>query len=325
MQHELRVEVAPPWPFRLARRLGERPDAAARRVGPAAAAPRRRAGPRRRDPARARPRDLRRARGVGARRDVGDPADALRHRRRRRPAPVPRRLPRRPGDRPRGARAPRTCASAARRCRGRRSLAAICEQLIEFERAVADPAPADRRATASRCAAHRAARRCPPPAAVAALAPARARRARPRAGAGAHAAPRGRRGRRRPASTCSRTTRCRAGAGCARSRASARGRSRCSPASARATTTAWPRATSASSSSSAASRTGNPRARADEAEVRAFFAPYGEWKALAGAHLVARRRAAGCRLSPAPARRADRAPRRPGTRSSSPARRSAAR
>ncbi len=70
-------------------------------------------------------------------------------------------------------------------------------------------------------------------------------------------------------------------------------------------------------------RTGDPRARADEAEVRAFFAPYGAWKALAGAHLV--RAAAGGLLSPAPARRADRAPRRPGTRSSSPARRSAAR
>ena len=31
--------------------------------------------------------------------------------------------------------------------------------------------------------------------------------------------------------------------------------------------------------------TGNPRARADEAEVRAFFAPYGEWKGLAGEYL----------------------------------------
>jgi DNA-3-methyladenine glycosylase II len=32
--------------------------------------------------------------------------------------------------------------------------------------------------------------------------------------------------------------------------------------------------------------TGNPRARADEAEVRAFFERYGEWKGLAGAHLM---------------------------------------
>ena len=31
--------------------------------------------------------------------------------------------------------------------------------------------------------------------------------------------------------------------------------------------------------------TGNPRARADEAEVRGFFERYGEWKGLAGAYL----------------------------------------
>ena len=43
--------------------------------------------------------------------------------------------------------------------------------------------------------------------------------------------------------------------------------------------------------------TGNPRARADEAEVRGFFERYGEWKGLAGAHLV---HAAGRGLIPAP-------------------------
>jgi 3-methyladenine DNA glycosylase/8-oxoguanine DNA glycosylase len=32
--------------------------------------------------------------------------------------------------------------------------------------------------------------------------------------------------------------------------------------------------------------TGNPRAIADEDEVRTFFAPYGEWAGLAGAHLL---------------------------------------
>lgn len=32
--------------------------------------------------------------------------------------------------------------------------------------------------------------------------------------------------------------------------------------------------------------TGNPRARADEAEVRGFFEPYGEWKGMAGVHLM---------------------------------------
>jgi DNA-3-methyladenine glycosylase II len=42
--------------------------------------------------------------------------------------------------------------------------------------------------------------------------------------------------------------------------------------------------------------TGNPRARADEAEVRGLFERYGEWKGLAGAHLV---RAAMAGLTPA--------------------------
>jgi DNA-3-methyladenine glycosylase II len=43
--------------------------------------------------------------------------------------------------------------------------------------------------------------------------------------------------------------------------------------------------------------TGNPRARADEAEVRGFFERYGEWKGLAGAHLF---HAAARGLIPAP-------------------------
>jgi DNA-3-methyladenine glycosylase II len=69
--------------------------------------------------------------------------------------------------------------------------------------------------------------------------------------------------------------------------------------------------------------TGNPRARADEPAVREFFEPYGEWKGLAGEYL---RVAAARGLLPlSPARAAPgRAPRRPGTRSSPPARRSAA-
>ncbi len=67
--------------------------------------------------------------------------------------------------------------------------------------------------------------------------------------------------------------------------------------------------------------TGNPRARADEAEVRGFFERYGEWKGLAGAHLV---RAAASGLTPARLS-ADRAPRRAGTRwSAAPARPAAA-
>jgi DNA-3-methyladenine glycosylase II len=69
--------------------------------------------------------------------------------------------------------------------------------------------------------------------------------------------------------------------------------------------------------------TGNPRARADEPAVRAFFERYGEWKGLAGEYL---RLAASRGLLPVnPVRSVPgRAPRRPGTRSSPPARRSAA-
>jgi DNA-3-methyladenine glycosylase II len=56
--------------------------------------------------------------------------------------------------------------------------------------------------------------------------------------------------------------------------------------------------------------TGNPRARADEAEVRGFFERYGEWKGLAGVHLMhaAMRGLTPARMSPG------RAPRRAGTR-----------
>jgi DNA-3-methyladenine glycosylase II len=56
--------------------------------------------------------------------------------------------------------------------------------------------------------------------------------------------------------------------------------------------------------------TGNPRARADEAQVREFFAPYGEWKGLAGVHLMhaAARGLIPARWSPGPG------PRRAGTR-----------
>jgi 3-methyladenine DNA glycosylase/8-oxoguanine DNA glycosylase len=56
--------------------------------------------------------------------------------------------------------------------------------------------------------------------------------------------------------------------------------------------------------------TGNPKARADEAEVCGFFEPYGEWKGLAGVHLMqaAARGLIPARLSPG------RAPRPAGTR-----------
>ena len=68
--------------------------------------------------------------------------------------------------------------------------------------------------------------------------------------------------------------------------------------------------------------TGHPKARATEEEVRALFAPYGEWKGLAGEYV--RLGAARGLLSPARARSAGRAPRPAGTRSSAPAPRSAA-
>jgi 3-methyladenine DNA glycosylase/8-oxoguanine DNA glycosylase len=67
--------------------------------------------------------------------------------------------------------------------------------------------------------------------------------------------------------------------------------------------------------------TGNPRARADEAEVRGFFARYDEWKGLAGVHLMhaAARGLIPARMSPG------RAPRPAGTRwSAAPARPAAA-
>jgi DNA-3-methyladenine glycosylase II len=70
--------------------------------------------------------------------------------------------------------------------------------------------------------------------------------------------------------------------------------------------------------------TGNPRARVDVPAAYEFFARYGEWSALAGEYL----RVAAARgllpVSPVRARSADRAPHRRGTRWSPPARRSAA-
>jgi DNA-3-methyladenine glycosylase II len=51
--------------------------------------------------------------------------------------------------------------------------------------------------------------------------------------------------------------------------------------------------------------TGNPRARADETEVRGFFERYGDWKGLAGVHLMhaAARGLIPIRWSPGPALR----------------------
>jgi DNA-3-methyladenine glycosylase II len=66
--------------------------------------------------------------------------------------------------------------------------------------------------------------------------------------------------------------------------------------------------------------TGNPRARADEAEARGFFERYGAWKGLAGAHLF---HAASAGLIPTRMRPGP-VPRRAGTRWSAAAARRAA-
>ncbi|MDP9384280.1 MAG: hypothetical protein M3P50_03425, partial [Actinomycetota bacterium] len=72
--------------------------------------------------------------------------------------------------------------------------------------------------------------------------------------------------------------------------------------------------------------TGNPQARADDAEVRGLLEPYGAWRGLAGEYL--RMGAArGLLGSPRPrlvATATASAPGRPGTRWSAPERRSAA-
>jgi DNA-3-methyladenine glycosylase II len=63
--------------------------------------------------------------------------------------------------------------------------------------------------------------------------------------------------------------------------------------------------------------TGNPKARADEAEVRGFFERYGEWKGLAGAYLLTAAATGTLTASPSTAARA---PRPAGTRWSAPLR-----
>ena len=67
--------------------------------------------------------------------------------------------------------------------------------------------------------------------------------------------------------------------------------------------------------------TGHPKARADEAEVRGFFERYGEWKGLAGTYLFL---AAGAGLLTEPRRSPGRAPAPAGTRWSAPLPRRAA-
>ena len=234
---------------------------------------------------------------------------ALRHRRRRRPAPVPRRLPRRPADRPRGA---RSCPHL----RVRRAplpwealLAAITRAADRVRARGRDPAPADRRARPARCprtglrdapvARRRRRRRRPHGSPRSTSRPTRALTLR-------RAAARGRAGRvdllaARPAAGLAPR--------CARSPASARGRWRCSRSTARATTTASPPATSATSSSSAASRPATRGRAPTSPRCARSSRPTASWKGLAGEYLRRRAARGWLPLSPARARRAGRAPR----------------
>ena len=170
----------------------------------------------------------------------------------------------------------RGCASA-RRPEPFEALAwAICEQLIEYERAAAIERRHRRAARAAAARGTRACATCPTPrrsrrraraAGVASTsAPARALALR-------RAAREVARGPRRPARA---RPRARLARGCGRSRASARGRSRCSRCTARAATTSCPAGDLAYlQARRAPAARAHPRARADEDEVREFFAPYG--------------------------------------------------
>ncbi len=82
-----------------------------------------------------------------------------------------------------------------------------------------------------------------------------------------------------------RRSRARAGAGCERSRVSGLGRWRCSPSTVRdATTRSQPETWGCSSTSGSVLSGGDPRACASEADVRSFFARYGPWQGLAAVH-----------------------------------------
>ena len=192
---------------------------------------------------------------------------------RRRPAPVPRAVPRRPADR--AARAPAAVAAPEPPARAVRGARLGDLRAADRGRARArDPAPDRRAASGRRCDAHR------PCATLPARGDARRRGARrcwsPSTSAGARALALVRAARevasgpRRPAR---RPTTSAAGGGCARSPGSGRGRSRCSPCTARAATTSCRRATSPTSSSSGAASGGDPR-RGARPRTRCASLPY---------------------------------------------------
>ncbi len=194
----------------------------------------------------------------------------------------------RPADRAARCAAGRGCGSrAARAVRGARW--AICEQLIEYERAAA----IERRLLARSGAAGRA--RTAARSTLRDLPAARGAR-RHRAGAAAVLRPRRLAARwrwcapparsRAGASTCTPRPRARLAAP-ARDPGIGRGRSRCSRCTARAATTSSRPATSAAASSSGGcSAAATPAPSPRKAQVREFFAPYGEWAGLAAAHML---------------------------------------
>ena len=191
-------------------------------------------------------------------------------------------------------------------------LGAITEQLIELERAIGDPAAPDRARSAT-AARTPACATCPTAATIAAMAPARLVVLRPRAQARDRPAPRAPTRSPAAASTCG-----------DHDRAAAAGDPRDRPVDGRDARPARPGAAGRGPGrrprvpeDRRAAVTGNPRARADEAEVRGFFERYGEWKGLAGVHLMhaAARGLIPARWSPRPP------PRPAGTRwSAAPAR-----
>ena len=161
---------------------------------------------------------------------------------------------------------------------------AICEQLIEAERAEAierrivrpagaalrDDRPA-RPAGGGDAGRHRAG-------AAAVAGPERRPRDR--------AAPRGARGGRGPRRPLATPTTSAPGGACARSPASGAGRSRCSPCYGQGRYDQLPAGDLGYLRVVGRIVTGNPRARVTEDEVRAFFAPYEGWAGLAGAHVL---------------------------------------
>ena len=291
MQHELRVEVTPPWPFRL---RGGSADGLLRRRGASLQRLLHRDGAPVHvaviQPAPG-PRDLRRPRGLRAGRDVGDPAAALRDRRSTttcaRSTSAFRDDPVIGKARPR---ASPSCACGARRCPGRRSSNAVTEQLIEFERAVAIQRRHDRRARRAAARGPGCATR-PTPAAIAAHRAGPARGDGPRAGPGAHAAPRRRRGRvraRRPARRRPAARLAAAARDPGRRAVDARDARAARPGPLRPRAGGRPRLPQARRPHHAPATRGRAPTRP---EVRAFFERYGEWKGLAGEYLRARRRA----------------------------------